>query len=143
WARRTVVRWAVVNSVWAGALSVTVGVIAGANGPRLAQYFVMGAVFGGAVQLIGAHTLTEAPMRPVRVSLAADTGIGDSLPRSRPTFAAWSNVAMLSVALSFTIVSSMLTAVFSQESRAPLFWAALGCAMTLGFGVPITVGTAF
>ena len=36
-------------------------------------------------------------MRPARVALAGDTGIGDSLPRSRPTFAAWSNVLMLAV----------------------------------------------
>ena len=143
WARTTLVRWAVVNTVWAALLSVSVGVIAGASGSRLAQYAILGAVFGAAVYLIGAHTLTEAPMRPVRASLTAEAEIGDSLPRSRPTFATWSNMSMLSVALSFAIFSSMLTSLFRQASQLPFFWAAIGCALTFGFGVPITVGTAF
>ena len=87
-------------------------VIAGATGPRLVQYAVLGAVIRAGSHLIGVHTVAEAPMRPVRIALAGDTGIGDSLPRSRPTFAAWSNVAMLAAVLAFTVMGAMWSAVF-------------------------------
>ena len=70
----------------------------GRRGSRLVQYGILGAAFGAAVQLIGVHSFVEAAMRPARVAIAGDTGIGDALPRSRPTFAAWSNVSMLAVA---------------------------------------------
>ena len=36
-----------------------------------------------------------------RVAIAGDTGIGDSLPRSHPTFAVWSNLSMLAMAFAF------------------------------------------
>jgi hypothetical protein len=91
WARGAVARAVVGNAVWAALLSVIVGVIAGATGPRLVQYAILGAVVGIACQLIAVHSFAEAPMRPVRIALAGDTGIGDALPRSRPNFAPWSN----------------------------------------------------
>ena len=53
-------------------------------------------------------------MRPARVAIAGDTGIGDSLPRSRPTFAAWSNVSMLATAFTFAVAGAMLAAVFAS-----------------------------
>ena len=76
---------------------VIVGAIAGATGSRLVQYAVIGAHFGTAVQLIAVHNIVEAMLRPARLALAGDTGLGDSLPRSRPSFAAWSNVSMVAV----------------------------------------------
>ena len=59
-------------------------------------------------------------MRPVRPALAGDTGIGDSLPRSRPTFAAWSNVLMLAILFVFVVASAMLATVFDQAREKPV-----------------------
>ena len=131
------------NAVWAALLSVVVGAIAGGTGSRLVQYGILGAVVGTAVQLIAIHSFTEAALRPARVAIAGDTGIGDSLPRSRPTFAAWSDVSMLAVAFVFAVAGAMLAAVFDRASEVPVLCVVIGCAMTVGFAVPITVGTAF
>ena len=95
------------------------------------------------IQLIAVHSFMEAALRPARVAIAGDTGIGDSLPRSRPTFAAWSNVSMLAVAFAFAVAGAMLAAVFDRASEAPVLSVVIGCALTLGFAVPITVGAAF
>jgi adenylate cyclase len=46
-------------------------------------------------------------LRPARVALAGNTGIGEALPRARPTFAAWSNVSMLAVAFAFASLRSL------------------------------------
>jgi adenylate cyclase len=143
YARGSVVRAVGGNAVWAALLSVVVGAIAGGTGSRLVQYGILGAVGGAAVQLIAIHSFTEAAWRPARVALAGDTGIGDSLPRSRPTFAAWSDVSMLAVAFVFAVAGAMLAAVFDRASEVPVLWVVIGCAMTVGFAVPITVGTAF
>lgn len=85
WARSAVARAVGGNAVWAALLLVVVGVIAGASGSRLVQYGILGALFGTAVQLIAVHSLVEAALRPARVAIAGNTGIGDSLPRPRPT----------------------------------------------------------
>ncbi|MGB9307284.1 MAG: adenylate/guanylate cyclase domain-containing protein [Mycobacterium sp.] len=143
WSRRGIARSLAVMAACGALLSVSVGAIAGETGLRLAQYAVLGGVFGAGSHLVGVHTLVEAAMRPVRIALAGDTGMGDSLPRSRPTFAAWSNVAMLAATLAFGVVGAMLSAVFHPASQQPLVWVLIGCALALGFGVPITVGIAF
>jgi adenylate cyclase len=142
WSRAGMARTLVVIGACGAVLSVSVGVIAGATGLRLVQYAVLGGVVGVGSHLIGVHTLAEAPMRPVRIALAGDMGIGDSLPRSRPTFAAWSNLAMLAAALGFAVVGAMLSAVFHSASQQPIAWVLIGCA-SLGFSVPITAATAF
>jgi adenylate cyclase len=143
WTRGTIVRTVTSQAVWAGLSSVVVGAIAGATGSRLVQYGILGAVAGTAMGLTGAHSLTEGAMRPVRAALAGDTGIGDALPRSRPSFATWSNVFVLGVAFVFAVVGGMLAAVFDRAREEPVLFAVLGGALTLGFGVPITVGLAF
>jgi hypothetical protein len=97
WARRAVARTLGGVAVWAALLFVIVGMIAGATGARLVQYAVLGTVLGLAVELIGVHSFLEAAVRPARGAIAGDTGIGDALPRSRPSFAAWSNVSILAV----------------------------------------------
>ena len=118
-SRSAIARSLAVTASCGAVLSVSVGLIAGASGLRLVQYAVLGAVVGAGSHLIGVHTVAEAPMRPVRIALAGDTGIGDALPRSRPTFAAWSNVAMLAAALAFTVMGAMWSAVFrAHESPA-------------------------
>jgi HAMP domain-containing protein len=70
------------------------------------------------------------------------TGIVDSLPRSRPTFATWSNLSILNVALAFAVVGAMGTTVFARVNLTPVLFVVVGIELTLGFAVPITVGTA-
>jgi adenylate cyclase len=143
WARATVARAVGSNTVWAALLLIVVGAIAGATGPRLVQYGILGAVIGTAVQLIAVHSFVEVALRPARVAIAGDTGIGDSLPRSRPTFAAWSNVSMLAVAFVFAVAGAMLAAVLDRAAEVPVLCVVIGCGLALGFAVPITVGAAF
>ena len=70
-------------------------------------------------------------------------GIRDSLPRSRPTFAAWSNLSMLAVAIVFAVAGAVLAAVFDRVGEVPVLFVVTGFGLTLGFAVPMTVGAAF
>ena len=139
-ARSAVVRGVVFNAVCCTVLSVVVGAIAGASGSRLLQYGIVGAAIGAALQLTGAHFLAEAAMRPARIALAGDTGIGDFLPRSRPTFAAWSSVLMLALLFLNALAGAALSAVFDRGRGEPFVFLLIGCAVTVGFGVPLAVG---
>ncbi|UMB68565.1 adenylate/guanylate cyclase domain-containing protein [Mycobacterium paraterrae] len=140
YARRTVSRAVVVGPVWSLALCVVVGALAGGTGLRLVEYGIIGAAIGAGVHLIGVHSFVETSLRPVRAAIAADTNIGDSLPRSRPTFAAWSNVAILAAVFVFTVAGALLAAVIGQVARAPVLTVVIGCGLTVGFAVPMTVG---
>ncbi|HZA12125.1 adenylate/guanylate cyclase domain-containing protein, partial [Mycobacterium sp.] len=142
WARGLVARALGVNAVWGAIAAVGVAVIAGATGSRLAQYAILGAVGGPAVILIGIHSGFEAALRPVRAAIAGDTGIGDSLPRSRPTFAAWSNVSLLAAVFGFVILGAMLAAVLNLAKYGPALAVAIASALTL-CGVAITVTPSF
>ena len=117
WARGAIARGLAVIAVCAVVLSVVVGVIAGASGPRLVQFAVLGLAVGVGSHLIGVHSVPESQMRPLRATLAGATGIGDSLPRSRPTFAAWSSLSILAVAFVFSVAGVMVAAVFDMEYR--------------------------
>jgi hypothetical protein len=67
------------NVVWLAVLSVVVGVIAGAAGLRLAQYAILGAVVGMAVQLGAVHMFDWARAAPVLfvvVGCALTVGFG-------------------------------------------------------------------
>jgi adenylate cyclase len=143
YARRGTRRMLWSTGVWAAALSVVTGVIAGATWSRLVQYGILGAVFGIAVQLIAFHSIVESAWRPTRVALAGNTGIGDSLPRSRPTFASRSNVSMVAVAFAFSLCGALLAAVFKPVGEFPILCVVVGCALALGFAVPISVGIGF
>jgi adenylate cyclase len=143
YARRAVPRALWSAAVWFALLSVIVGAIAGASGSRLVQYAILGAAIGTGVQLIGLHTVLEAAVRPARAAIAGDTGIGDSLPRSRPSFAAWSSVVVLGSVFVFAVEGAMLAAVFDRASEEPVLFVVIGCALTVGFGMPITVGAVF
>ena len=140
WARAAGPRAAGGNATLVALLLVAVGVIAGASGPRLVQYAILGAAFGTAVALIGVHSYIEAALRPARTAIAGDTGIGDCLPRSRPTFATWSNLSMLATAFSFAVGGAMLATVLDQARELPVLCVVIGCALTLGFALPMTVG---
>ena len=120
YGRKVIARGVVVTVVWVAALFVGVGMIAGASGSRLVQYAILGAIAGTAGQLITVHSYVEATLRPARAAIASDTEIGDSLPRSRPAFAAWSNVAMLAVGFAFAVAGAILGAVFDVARHGPV-----------------------
>ncbi len=143
WARSFFVRAFAGLTASAALLAVVVGAIAGATGPRLVQYGIWGASVGISTVLIAGHSLAEAAMRPARIAIAGGTGIGDSLPRSRPTFAAWSNVAMLTTAFVYVVTGVMLGAVADQVREVPVLAVVIGCAVALGFALPITVSAGF
>jgi adenylate cyclase len=143
WARSTRGRGLWSNAAFVAILLMVVGAIAGAPAARLVQYGIVGAVIGSAVSLIGVHSFVEAAIRPARIALAGDTGIGDSLPRSRPTFATWSNVSVLGAAVFFGVWGAMLAALVDRVRDAPVFSVVIGCALLLGYAVPLTIGTSF
>ncbi len=143
WSRSAVARSLAVFAVCGAVLSVSVGAIAGVTGLRLIQYAILGGVTAAGSHLVAVHTVAEAPMRPVRISLAGDSDVGDDLPRWRPTFAAWSSSAMLAAVLVFAVVGAMFSAVFRSASQQPIAWVMIGCALALSLGVPITLGVAF
>ena len=143
YARGAAARGVTGNAFLTGLLFVLVGAITGAAGLRLVQYGVIGVVVGSSLALIAIHSLVETAMRPARVALIGDRGIGDALPRSRPTFAVWSNVSMLAAAFSFAFLGAMLGTLFDRTSEFPVLWLVIGCGLTLGLAVPITVTAAF
>jgi adenylate cyclase len=140
--RGVVVRAVSFNAVWVGLLSVVVGAVTGATDSRLVQYAILGAAVGTAIQLGAVHSFGEVAVRPARLAIAGDTEIGDSLPRSRPTFAVWSSVSMLSAVFTFAVYGAMLAAVFHETREGPVLFVVIGGALTLGFGLP-SVGAAF
>ena len=79
-------------------------------------------------------------MRPARVAIAGDTGIGDSLPRSRPTFAAWSNVSILAAAFLFAVAGASWQR-YSIGQRVPVLTVVIGGGLTLGLGVPLPLAS--
>jgi class 3 adenylate cyclase len=143
WTRATIARAVGASAFFILLLSVVVGAISGATGMRLVQYAIMGAASGIAVVVIAVHSFPEAAVRPVRVALVGDTGIGDSMPRACPSFAAWSNLSMLTCAFVFAVAGAMLAAVIDRASEAPVLCIVIGCGLTLFFAVPITVGAGF
>jgi adenylate cyclase len=143
YGRRAASRAVWTTGVWAAGLSVVVGMVAGATPSRLVQYGLLGVVFGAGVQLIAIHSVFESALRPARVAIAGDTGIGDSLPRARPTFAARSNVSMVAVALVFATTGALLAAVFDRTSDVPLLAIVIGAALVLVYAVPISVALGF
>ncbi|WP_373140891.1 adenylate/guanylate cyclase domain-containing protein [Mycobacterium marinum] len=143
YVRETFFRAMVVTAVWATILAVVVGAVAGATWWRVVQYGVWGAVLGATTQLAASHSFSEVSLRPARAALAGDTGIGDSLPRSRPTFAAWSNMFMLGVAFVFALAGAMLAAVFHRVGEVPLLAVVIAFSLAFGMGLPITVGAGF
>ncbi len=140
-ARAAVVRGLGAGPVCTAALLLLVGAIAGARGSRVIQYGVLGGAIGLGVSFIAVHSFIEATLRPARVAIAGDTGVGDTLPRARPTFAAWSNLSVLSAIFVFAVGSAMLGAVVKPASEVPLLDLGIGLALTVCFAVPITLGT--
>jgi adenylate cyclase len=141
--RRATSRTVWAAGVWAAALSVGVGAIAGAGWVRLVQYAALAATIAVAIQLVALHTTMEAAWRPARAALTGDTGIGDSLPRSRPSFAARSNVSMVAVAFGFAVGGALLAAAVNRVSDTPILAVVIGGGLAAVFAVPISVGLGF
>ncbi|AKK26302.1 adenylate/guanylate cyclase domain-containing protein [Mycobacterium sp. EPa45] len=143
WTRGVVVRTVAAQAVWASLSAVVIAAMAGASLSRIVQYGVLGVATGFVVGLTAAHNLEEATVRPIRAALSDDSDIGDSLPRSRPTFAAWSSVFMLGVGFVFATIGGMSAAVLYRLFEEPVVFCGIAVALTLVFGIPITVGIAF
>ena len=131
YTRRVTIRMLATDVVWAALLGVVVGGIAGATGWRLVQYGIVGAAYGAAVGVINMHSFVEGALRPARAAIAGDTGIGDSLPRSRPTFAAWSKMSTLAVAFAFATAGAILASLIDRAREDPVVSVMIGCALTL------------
>ena len=140
YARRTPIRVFVTDVIWAPCLGLGIAAMVGASGWRLAQYGIVGAVYGAAVGVIAVHSFTEGSLRPVRSAIAGDTGIGDSLPRSRSTFAAWSNLTMVGVAFGFATGAAITASVIDRAREDPVVSVLIGAAITLIAG-PVAVMT--
>lgn len=143
YARTASIRVVWATGVWAAVLSVGIAAIAGAPWSRVIQYGMRGAVIGAAVQLIAYHSIIEGTLRPVRIALIGDTGIGDMLPRPRPSFAARSNLSMIAASLGYGVAGAMLATAFNSVSNAPILSVVIGGLLTIGFAVPVTVGLGF
>jgi len=139
WSRAAGVRSFGILPLWTALLSMGVAAIAGGTGWRLMQYAVVGVALGIAMALIGLHTFVQGALRPARLALAGDTGIGDTLPRSRPTFAAWLNLSMLGSVFTFAGAGAMWGAVLDRTRETPVLVVGIAAALTIGLGAPITV----
>lgn len=142
WGRQMSVRTPISGAVGVALLLIVVGALSGANSSRLLQFGVMGAAVGIAVQLMGMHNVPEGALRPARKAVAGDTRVGDELPRSRPSFATWSNLSVLATTFVFTSGGALLASTLYVGSATPLLSIAIGAAGTLAF-VPLTVGAIF
>ena len=141
YTRRLTARAIATDVVWAALLGVVVGAMAGANGSRLIQYAVVGAAYGGAIGVISVHSFVEGALRPARAAIAGGTGIGDSLPRSRPTFATWSKMYTLAVAFAFGTAGAILAALIDRAPEDPIISVVIGGALMLVSGQLAVVTT--
>lgn len=134
YGRKVIAKGLLVTVFWCAALFAGVGMIAGASGSRLIQYAILGAIAGTAGQLITVHSYVEATLRPARAAIASDTEIGDSLPRSRPAFVTWTNVAMLAVGFAFAVAGAIMGAVLNVARHGPALAIVIGGVLVLVIG---------
>ncbi|KUI30180.1 hypothetical protein AU196_06160 [Mycobacterium sp. IS-1742] len=100
---------------------------------------IVGAALGGASLLTTLQQRRGRNAAPARIAISGETSLGDSLPRSRPTFAAWTNLSILGVAFVFALLSVLLAFVLERLGDAPALSVVIASALTLCIGVPITV----
>ena len=141
--RAAVVRSPVLGAVVTSSLLVAVGSIGGATASLLIQYGILGAVSGIVTVVIAIHSFPEAAVHPARAALARETMTADSLPRSRPRFATWANVSMISVAFMFAAGGAMLASITDVTREAPVLCLGVGFVLTVGIALPCTVGAGF
>ncbi len=143
WSRKGGVRGLCVHAVSAALLFVLISAIAGADGPHMVQYAILGFGAGASVILIAVHSYPESAMRPVRVAMVGNTDIGDALPRSRPSFAAWSNVTVLAAAFAFSLSAAMTAGAIGRVRDNPALAGLVAGALLVFIAVPITVAGSF
>src|SRR6201997_3822345 len=85
----------------------------------------------------------QGVLRPAPGPLAGDTGIGDSLPRTRPTFAAWLELSMLGMVFVFTLGGALLGVVLDRGGEFPVLSVVIAGAATLTLGLLNTIGFAY
>jgi adenylate cyclase len=127
------------TAVWFAASCVLVGMVAGASGPRLAQYGVLGAIIGATIPVAVMQALAESIMRPLRVALAGESDIGDDLPRSQPSFATHVNVSTVTYIFIYTLTGALVVAI-SPHLGEPVLCAAVAAVTALVLGLPFAVG---
>ena len=134
YARKVSLRVLVADTITGALLGVLVGVVAGASHGRLIQYGIVGVAFGAAVGVINMHSFVEGSLRPARAAIAGDTGVGDHLPRSRPTFATWSSMSLLAVAFVFCVAGATLASVIDRARVDPVVSILIAGVVTLVSG---------
>ncbi len=139
WSRSNAVRAMVIVPASVVVLITVVAAIAGAGASRLVQYGALGVAAGISTALIGVHNMGEGALRPVRAALAADSGIGDSLPRSRPTFAGWLGLSLVGSIFTFSASAAMVAMALDRGANGPVVALVIAAALTLTIGIPITV----
>jgi len=140
WTRANAVQSMVVVPASVVVLITVVAAIAGADASRLVQYGILGVAAGISTALIGVHNMAEGALRPVRAALAADSGIGDSLPRPRPTFAGWLGLSLVGSIFTFSATAAMVAMALDRDRNGPVLAVVIAGVLTLAIGVPITVG---
>ncbi|AKS36784.1 adenylate/guanylate cyclase domain-containing protein [Mycolicibacterium goodii] len=134
YGRKLIGRSVSITAVWAAVLFAVTGSITGASGTRLIEYSVMGAVAATAGQLITVHSYVEATLRPAREAMSSGIDSGEILPRSRPTFATWTNAAMLAVGFAFAVAGALLAAVLDVAGHGPALAVAIGGVLVIFIG---------
>ncbi len=140
YTQRLIVRALATDVVWSALLAVVVGAIAGGTGGRLIQYGIVGAAYGAAVGVVSMHSFVEGVLRPARAAIVGDTGIGDSLPRAHPTFAAWSTMLMLGIAFAFALAGALIASVIDRSREDPAVAVVIGFVLMLISG-PVALAT--
>ncbi len=140
WARAGSVRILGLMTVWAALFFVVVGMVAGTTGSRVVQFGIVGAALGLTGGLISVHTFVQGALRPARAALAGDTAIGDSLPRSRPSFVVWLELSVLGSVFLFAGTAAMLGVALDRAGAVPVLCVVIAGALTLVLAVPVTVG---
>ncbi|SBS79514.1 conserved membrane hypothetical protein [uncultured Mycobacterium sp.] len=143
WARANAVRAMVVVPASVLVLLTVIAAITGASASRLVEYGVLGVAAGISTALIGVHNMGEGALRPVRAALAGGSGIGDALPRPRPTFAGWLGLSIGGSIFTFSALAAMVALALDRGTDGPVLAVVIASALTLAIGVPITVGAIF
>ncbi|MFN8033928.1 MAG: adenylate/guanylate cyclase domain-containing protein [Mycobacterium sp.] len=139
WSRANAVRAMAVVPASVLVLITVVAAIAGTDLSRLAQYGILGVAVGISTALIGVHNIGEGALRPVRAALAGDSGIGDSLPRPRPTFAGWLGLSLVGSTFTFSATAAMVAMALDRDRNGPVLAVVIAGVLTLAIGIPITV----
>jgi class 3 adenylate cyclase len=141
--RGTIVRTIALGAGCGALVAATTGAVAGASGLHLVELGTLGSGLGIAIQLISVHSFFESSIRPARLSLAGDTDLADSLPRSRPTFASWASLTLVASAWLFAAAGATFAVVFERWGHHPLVGMAIATGLTIALVIPITLIAAF